>query len=75
MKIWSGNKNMECYHRMEDELLEKHHGKIAVFYDGNLVAIGNDIEDAVTKARKVSKGKEFFVKEIFTPEEQAEAIL
>jgi len=27
MEIWSGNKNMEAYHKMEEELLSKYHGK------------------------------------------------
>ena len=54
MKIWTGNKNMECFQKMESKLLKKYHGKVAAFSDGKLVAIGKDIEDAVKKARKVS---------------------
>lgn len=75
MRIWEGNKNMECYRKMENQLLKKYHGKVAVFSDGELIAIGEDIEDAVKKASKISKSKEIFVRELFSPEEQAEAIL
>ncbi len=38
------------------------------------LAIGEDIEDALKKA-DVSKGKEIFVRELFTLKEQTEAIL
>ncbi len=65
---------MEAYHQMEDELLAKHHGKTAVFYDGKLVAIGEDIEDAVEKAG-VPEEKEIFVKNLYTAKEQTQAIL
>ena len=74
MEIWAGNKNMEAYHRMENELLAKYHGKTAVFCDGKLVAIGDDIEDAVEKAGML-KEKEIFVKTLYTAKEQTQAIL
>ncbi|PKP58977.1 MAG: hypothetical protein CVT89_01845 [Candidatus Altiarchaeales archaeon HGW-Altiarchaeales-2] len=75
MEIWEGNPNMEAFHQMEEELLEKHHGKVAVFCNGKLAAIGEDIVKAIEKAKKVYKGKTFFVRELFTAEEQSEAIL
>lgn len=75
MRIWTGNKNMESFRKMETKLLKKHHGKVAVFSNGKLLAIGKDIEDAVKKARKLSKAKKFFVKELFSAKEQTEAIL
>ena len=76
MKIWSGNKNMEAYHQMEQELLAKYHGKTAVFCEGKLVAIGDDIEDAIEKASaSVPKEKEIFVKNLYTAKEQTQAIL
>ena len=75
MRIWTGNKNMESFRKMESKLLKKHHGKIAVFSDGKLLAIGKDIGDAVKKARKLSTSKKFFVKELFSAKEQTEAIL
>jgi len=75
MEIWSGNKNMEAYHQMEEELLAKHHGKTAVFYDGELVAIGEDIDDAVEKAKMKTRANRFFVRKLFSPEEQTNAIL
>lgn len=74
MEIWSGNKNMEAYHKREEELLSKYHGKTAIFCDGKLLAIGEDVEDALKKA-DVSKEKEIFVRELFTLKEQTEAIL
>ena len=75
MRIWAGNKNMESFRKMESKLLKKHHGKVAVFSDGKLIAIGKDIEDAVKKASRISKRKEFFVRELFSIKEQTEAIL
>lgn len=75
MKLWFGNKNMIAYRKMETELLRKHRGKVAVFSNGKLIAIGKDVGDAVKKAKKVSKAKEFFVKELFSAKEQTEAIL
>lgn len=74
MEIWLGNKNMEAYRQMEKDLLAKYHGKTAVFCDGELVAIGDDVGDAIKKA-KVPKEKEIFVRELFTLKEQTEAIL
>ncbi|MCS4541968.1 MAG: DUF5678 domain-containing protein [Euryarchaeota archaeon] len=64
-----------AYKQMEKKLLKKYYGKIAVFCDGKLVAVGEDIKEAVKKARTVSKGKELFVKELFRPDEQTKAIL
>lgn len=75
MKIWAHDPDMKAYHEMEDELLEKYHGKVAVFCNGKLVAIDENIDTAVEKAKKVYKGKTFFIKRLFTPEEQAEAVL
>ena len=75
MRIWTGNKNMESFRKMENRLLKKYHGKVAVFSDGKLIAIGKDIGDAVKKARKLSTSKNFFVKELFSAKEQTEAIL
>ncbi len=74
MQIWSGNKNMEAFHKMEKELIAKHHGKTAIFCDGKLTAIGKDINDAIKKAN-IPKKKEIFVRELYKPEEQTEAIL
>ncbi|MDI6886684.1 MAG: DUF5678 domain-containing protein [archaeon] len=75
MEIWAGNKNMEAYHRMENELLAKYHGKTAAFCDGKLVAIGDDIDDAVEKAKMKTGKNRFFVRKLFSPEEQTNAIL
>ena len=75
MKIWTENKNIKCYWKMENRLLKKYHGKVAVFSDGKLIAIGKDIEDTVKKAAKISKTKKFFVRELFSIKEQTEAIL
>ena len=75
MEIWEGDPDMEAFHKMEKALLKKHHGKTAVFCNGKLVAIDEDIENAIKKAKKVYKGKEFFVTRLFSAEEQAEAIL
>ena len=74
MEIWSGNKNMEAYHKREEELLSQYHCKTAIFCDGKLLAIGEDVEDALKKA-DVPKEKEIFVRELFTLKEQNEAIL
>ena len=75
MEIWEGNKNMEAYHRMENELLAKYHGKTAVFCDGKLVTIGDDIDDGVEKAKMKTGKNRFFVRKLFSPDEQTNAIL
>jgi len=74
MKIWQNNINTGAFNKMKDSLLKKYYGKTAVFCDGKLISIGKNIKDAVRKA-KVSKEKEIFVRELFRPEEQTQAIL
>jgi len=66
---------MEAYHKMEEELLSKYHGKTAVFCDGKLVVIGEDIDDAIEKAKIKTDANRFFVRKLFSPEEQTNAIL
>ena len=39
-------KNISAYDSMKEELERDHFGRIAVFHDGNLVAIYNDRNDA-----------------------------
>jgi|GEM_PF-2147511 len=75
MEVWEGSPNMEAYHEMEEELLKKYHGKTAVFCNGKLAAIDDDIEKAVEKAKKVYKGKTFFIKRLFSVKEQYESLL
>ncbi len=79
MEVWEGNPNMEAYHEMEEELLKKHHGKVAVFcngkWNGKLAAIDDDIVKAVEKAKKVYKGNIFFIKTLFSVKEQCESLL
>lgn len=72
MKIMN---NIEAFERMEKNLLLKHHGKVVVFYKGKLVTIDKDFDRAINKAREKTKGKEFFVHELYSPEEISSAIL
>ncbi len=74
MEVWEGNPNMEAFHEMEEELLKKYHGKVAVFCSGKLAAIDKDMVKAVEKAKKVYKGNTFFVKTLFSAKEQTEFI-
>lgn len=69
------NRNLLAYERIKDKLLREHWGEIAVFCEGELITIGRDLKEAVNGARKVSKGREIFIKELFKPEEQTKAIL
>ena len=69
------DRNLLAYEQTKGKLLKEHWGKIAVFCDGKLIAIGRNLKEAVNEARKVSKGRELFVKELFKPEEQIKAIL
>ena len=69
------NESLEAYMRMQDELIRKHRGKVAVFYQGKLVTVQKDMQKAIDYARRKTGGKDFFVKELYTPEEQASAIL
>ena len=75
MSLDSVDENLLAYEQAKGKLLREHWGKIAVFCDGKLIAIGRDLKDAVNEARKVSKGRELFVKELYKPEEQTKAIL
>ena len=75
MKIWEGDPDMEAYHRMEKELLRKHHGEVAVFCNGKLAAVDKDMKKAIEKAGKLYKKNTFFVKSLFSAEEQAEGLL
>jgi hypothetical protein len=67
--------NVQVYERMRDELVKKHHGKVAVFYRGELVTVQDDVESAIAFAKKRTRGKDFFVQPLYSPEEQAASIL
>ena len=71
----SVNESLQAYMQMQDELIRKHRGKVAVFYQGKLVTVQKDMQKAIDYARRKTGGKDFFVKELYTPEEQASAIL
>lgn len=73
--IVSLSENFQAYTEMQDELLKRYHGKVAVFHRGKLVAVEKEIEVALRKAMKKTGAKDFFVKELYTPEEQASSIL
>jgi hypothetical protein len=73
--IGMADENLQAYLRMQDELIRKHHGKVAIFYKGGLVTVQDDIEKAISYAKKKTQGRDFFVKELYKPEEQAAAIL
>lgn len=60
---------------MQDELIRKHHGKVAVFYKGKLVTVQEDLQKAIKYAKRKTHGRDFFVMELYKPEEQAAAIL
>lgn len=69
------DENLQAYLSMQDELIRKYHGKTAVFYRGKLVVVSADLEKAIRIAKRKTGGREFFVKELYRPEEQASAIL
>ena len=69
------DENVRAYMKVKDELIRKHHGKTAVFYRGKLVTVHDDVERAIDYARKKTHGRDFFVQELYTPAEQAAAIL
>ncbi len=69
------DENLQAYLKMEDELIRKHHGKVAIFYQGKLVTVQEDVEKAINYAKKKTHGRDFFVKELYSPQEQATAIL
>lgn len=68
------DEDIEAYNKMEKELLGEHHGEIAIFCKGKLLAIAKDIQEAFKKAN-VQEGAEIFVKEILKPEEQVGLLL
>jgi hypothetical protein len=69
------NENLEAYNMMQEELIRKYHGKVAVFHRGKLVAVDKDLKRAIEKARQKTRAKDFFIRELYRPEEQASAIL
>ncbi len=69
------DQNLQAYLKMQNELIRKYHGRVAVFYKGRLVTVQDDIEKAIDYAKRKTRGKDFFVKELYTPQEQASAIL
>ncbi|MFQ6120631.1 MAG: hypothetical protein ACE5KE_12215 [Methanosarcinales archaeon] len=75
LSIWDEDIDMKAYHEMEEKLIKEHHGKVAVFCDGKLIAIGNNIKEAVLEAKKHTKKRNFFVRELYTVKEQSECIL
>ena len=46
-----------------------------MFCDGKLVTIGDDIDDGVEKAKMKTGKNRFFVRKLFSPDEQTKAIL
>ncbi len=73
--IMAANENLHAYLQMKDELIRNHHGKVAVFHGGKLTTVQDDVEKAISYAKKKTHGRDFFVKELYTPDEQASAIL
>ncbi len=71
----SFSEDIQAYSEMQNELLKRHHGKVAVFYRGKLVALEKEIDAALRIAKRKTGAREFFVRELYTPEEQASAIL
>ncbi len=69
------DENLQAYLGMRDELVRKHHGKVAVFYQGRLVTVQDDVEKAIAYAKKKTNGRDFFVEELFSPQDRAAAIL
>ncbi|HVC26530.1 MAG TPA: hypothetical protein VND40_00060 [Nitrososphaerales archaeon] len=69
------DENLEVYLKMRDQLVREHHGKVAVFYQGKLVTVHEDVEKAINHAKKTTHGRDFFVGELFSPEEQAANML
>lgn len=69
------DKNIQAFLKIEKELIARHHGKTAIFSNGNLIVIEKDLRKALKKARVKSKSKEIFIAELYTPQEQTAAIL
>jgi len=69
------DENLQAFLKIRDELIRSHHGKVVVFHEGMVVTVQDDMEHAIRYARRKTRGKDFFVQELYTPEEQAAAIL
>ncbi len=74
-KIWEKNEDMMAFHDIEEQLVNEHHGEVAVFCEGKLIAIGKTIKEAIAQAKKKTKKRTFFVQELYTAEEQSSCIL
>ncbi|MBI2084803.1 MAG: hypothetical protein HYT70_04320 [Candidatus Aenigmarchaeota archaeon] len=69
------DKDIEAYFKMEKELVRKHRGKYAVFYNGKPVAIEKKLDKALEKARKKTGARRFFVHPLYPFKEQVNAIV
>ncbi|MGU9963402.1 MAG: hypothetical protein ACNYPD_04760 [Candidatus Halichondribacter symbioticus] len=59
-------KNIAAYEKMEKELLETSYGKIALFSNGKLIEVYNDLSDAYKIGLKDYGEGNFSIKEINT---------
>ncbi len=59
-------KNIAAYEKMEKELLETSYGKIALFSNGKLIDVYNDLADAYKVGLKYHGEGKFSIKEINT---------
>jgi hypothetical protein len=69
------DKDIRAYFRMEKQLIRKHRGKYAVFYNGKPVAIEKKLDLALEKAEKKTGARRFFVHLLYPLNEQTNAIV
>ena len=63
------NENLEAYSKLQDELIRKYHGKVAVFYRGKLVVIDKDLKRAIEKARQKTSLSESYTGQRSKPQQ------
>ncbi len=69
------DRDIQAYFKMEKELVRRHRGKYAVFYNGKPVAIEKNLSIALKKAKKKTGAREFFVHPLYPFKEQVNAIV
>ncbi|MGI9256286.1 MAG: hypothetical protein ACR2PY_05075 [Salinispira sp.] len=57
-------KNVDAYKKAEDNLIQDHYGKYAVFSNGNLEGIYNDLDDAYKIGLQLYGDGKFTIRQI-----------
>lgn len=69
------DKDIKAFLKIEKDLIAKYYGRYAVFHNGKVVSIDKNFKKAMERARKKTGARDFFVHQLYTAEEQSNAII